>query len=113
MKTIDEIKDKVFNYSFIGCHGGLIKLPDCGTCTVMWGYNEAGYEHVSVSPKHKYKIPSWDDMAYMKDVFFNDEEEAYQIMPKHSEYVNLKDNCLHLWRPSNGKTLDDLVLMEK
>ena len=48
-------------------------------------------------------------MCELKDMFFDDEEEAYQIMPKKSEYVNLKDNCLHLWRPSNGKTLNDLI----
>lgn len=38
--------------------GGLIKLPDCGTCSVMFGENDGGWEHVSVSPKHKYKIPT-------------------------------------------------------
>ncbi len=43
----------------------------------------------------------------------NEEEEAYQIMPKHSKYVNLKENCLHIWRPSNGKRLDDLVIRKK
>lgn len=88
---------------------GYISLPDCGTCTVIWGYNESGYEHVSVAPKRKWVIPTWDDMTVLKSVFFDDDEEAYQIMPKGSEYVNLKTNCLHLWRPKNGKTLDDLV----
>lgn len=88
---------------------GLVKLPDCGTCTVVWGYNEDHYEHVSIAPVHESRIPSWDDMATLKDIFFLEEEEAYQIMPKHSEYVNLKRNCLHLWRPANGKRLDDLV----
>lgn len=110
MRTIEEISDKIWNYQqFAGINAAAIKLPDCGTCSVVWGYNEDGYEHVSVSPKHKYKMPTWDDMAYLKDVFFYDEEEAYQIMPKHSEYVNLKENCLHLWRPANGKVLYDLV----
>lgn len=49
--------------------GGLIKLPDCGTCSVMFGENEDGWEHVSVSPKHKYKMPTWDDMCVLKDIF--------------------------------------------
>lgn len=91
----------------LGGYAGMIKLQDCGTCSVVWGYNEDGYEHVSVSPMKKYRMPSWDDMARLKDVFFDPEEEVYQIMPKHSEYVNLMGNCLHLWRPSNGKRLDD------
>lgn len=88
--------------------GGLIKLPDCGTCSVMFGENEDGWEHVSVSPKHKYNIPTWNDMCVLKDIFFDDEEEVYQIHPKKSEYVNLSENCLHLWKPI-GRELGELV----
>ena len=88
--------------------GGLIKLPDCGTCSVMFGENEDGWEHVSVSPKHKYKIPTWGDMCTLKDIFFDDEEEVYQIHPKKSQYVNLSENCLHLWKPI-GHELGELV----
>lgn len=76
-----------------------IKLPDCGTCSVVWSENEDGWEHVSVSPKKKFNTPTWNDMCVLKEVFFRDDEEAYQIHPKKSEYVNIQDNCLHLWKP--------------
>lgn len=92
-------------------HCAMVKLPDCGTCSVIWSSNEGGYEHVSVSPKKKFRIPTWDDMCALKDIFFGDEEEVYQIHPKKSHYVNLKENCLHLWKP-NGHELDDLLEME-
>lgn len=65
--------------------------------SVVFGYNECGWEHVSVSP-YNGKTPSWDDMCEIKDMFWNDEEAVIQIHPKKSEYVNLLDNCLHLWR---------------
>ena len=93
--------------SIIG-NSALIKLPDCGTCTVVWDDNESGYEHVSVSPVKKFNIPSWNDMCIVKDVFFEDEEEIYQIHPKKSEYVNLQQNCLHLWKVK-GHDLGELV----
>lgn len=49
------------------------------------------------------------DRVYMlKDIFFDDEEEVYQIHPKKSEYVNLSENCLHLWKPI-GHELGELV----
>lgn len=102
MKPYKEIVEsgKVWDTVMLGkLVGGLIKLPDCGTCSVMFGENEDGWEHVSVSPKHKYKTPTWDDMCALKDIFFDDEEEVYQIHPKKSEYVNLSENCLHLWKP--------------
>ena len=68
-------------------HCAMVKLPDCGTCSVIWSSNEGGYEHVSVSPKKKFRIPTWDDMCALKDIFFGDEEEVYQIHPKKSHYV--------------------------
>lgn len=113
MRTLEEIKEKskMWNYEcmFGILHSGLIKLPECGTCVVCFGYNEDGYEHVSVSPKKKFVLPSWNDMAVLNDIFFREEEESYQIMPKQSEYVNIKQNCLHLWRPSNGRLLRELI----
>lgn len=110
MRSYDEIKKNTWNIQPIGegkC-SALIKLPDCKTCSVVWGTNEDGYEHVSVSPLKKILLPSWDDMAYLKDVFFDDEEEVYQIHPPKSQYVNIKDNCLHLWRPVSGRKLVEL-----
>ena len=65
--------------------------------TVVFGFDEDGWEHVSVSP-YKGKLPTWNDMCDIKDIFWNDEEVVIQIHPKKSEYVNIMDNCLHLWR---------------
>lgn len=66
--------------------------------SVCFGPNEGpGWEHVSFAP-FSGKTPSWDDMCELKDLFFLDEEEVYQIHPAKSRYINLKDNCLHLWR---------------
>ena len=47
-------------------------------------------------------------MCVLKDIFFDDEEEVYQIHPKKSEYVNQQENCLHLWKPI-GHELGELV----
>ena len=89
-------------------HTAWIKLPDCGTCSVIWSENEDGMEHVSISPKKKLRIPTWDDMCVLKETFFRDSEEAYEIHPKKSEYVNMVENCLHLWKPI-GQELGDLI----
>ena len=110
MKTQKEIltNPRIWSYKPGIMDAALVKLPDCGTCSVIWGNNEDGMEHVSISPVHKFRIPSWDDMCALKDIFFYDEEEAYQIHPKKSEYVNFKSNCLHLWKPI-GHELQELV----
>ena len=111
MKKLEEIlsNERIFGFGNVSLmYSAWVKLPDCGTCSVVWGYNEDGMEHVSVSPKKKFRIPTWDDMCVLKDIFFEDEEEAYQIHPKKSQYVNAVDNCLHLWKPV-GHEIDELV----
>ncbi len=90
-------------------YSALVHLPDCGTGTLIIGYNEDVFHHVSVSPIKKYNVPTWDDMALLKQWCFEPEEEVYQIHPAQKEYINIKDNCLHLWQPANGKRLCDLL----
>lgn len=111
MRDLKEIinNSKIWGYEiFMGENSAWIKFPDCGTCSVIWSYNEEGWEHVSVSPKKRFRIPSWLDMCTLKEVFWEDEEEAYQIHPKRSQYVNCAENCLHLWKPV-GHEIDELI----
>lgn len=94
MKKIEDIlnSERIWGHTIVfPVHTAWIKLPDCGTCSVIWSENEDGMEHVSVSPKKKFRVPTWDDMCVLKDVFFEDEEEAYQIHPKRA-------SMLMLWR---------------
>ena len=108
MKEHSEWKDRIGETEFFfNTYSGWINLPDVGMASVVVGANEDGMEHVSVAPVNKHKLPTWNDMCYVKNIFWDDEEEAYQIMPKKSEYVNIKGNCLHLWKPI-GKELRDL-----
>ena len=60
----------------------------------------AGWEHLSVSFKNK--IPSWECMNEMKEMFFNDDEECFQLHPKKDNYVNNNEYTLHIWRPVDG-----------
>lgn len=83
---------------------GSVHLPDCKGCSVVWS-RKGDYEHVSVSPNKKFAIPTWHDMCTLKAIFFRDDEEAYQIHPKNAQYINMVDNCLHLWRRKDGREL--------
>ena len=59
-----------------------------------------GWEHVSVSLEDR--IPAWEEMCYMKDLFWNKDEAVMQLHPPESEYINNHDFCLHLWKPLNA-----------
>lgn len=120
MKRFDEISkySEIWNVTRLSFgQSAFIKLPDCGTCSVLWDDNVDGWEHVSVSPVKKFNkvglenLPTWNDMCVLKDVFFYDDEEAYQIHPKKSEYVNFQSNCLHLWKP-RGHEINEVLRIE-
>lgn len=61
------------------------------------GDDDVPWEHVSVSTRTR--VPTWEEMCWVKELFFQDEEAVVQIHPRKSDYVNFHANCLHLWRP--------------
>ncbi|MFV2055406.1 MAG: hypothetical protein ACC707_03020 [Thiohalomonadales bacterium] len=63
----------------------------------MRASNGADWEHVSVSLVHR--VPSWEEMCWVKDLFWDDEDVVVQYHPRKSEYVNIHPYVLHLWRP--------------
>ena len=65
-----------------------------------------GWEHVSVSLRNLSnepieRCPTWDEMCYIKSLFFKLEEYAMQFHPPLSKYVNNYSYVLHLWRPTD------------
>jgi len=56
-----------------------------------------GWEHVSVSTETR--CPTWDEMNFIKDLFWGDDECVMQLHPPRSDWVNNHQYCLHLWRP--------------
>lgn len=62
------------------------------------GVPEYPWEHVSVSRKDR--CPTWDEMCQIKAIFWDEEDAVVQYHPPKSEYVNIHQFCLHLWRPT-------------
>lgn len=60
----------------------------------------AGWDHVSVSTPGR--PPTWEEMCFVKDLFFDPEECVVQFHPPASVYVNRHKSCLHLWRKQDG-----------
>lgn len=73
-----------------------------GSVIASWG---GGWDHVSVSPKKLNKVPTWDDMCLIKELFFKDDEAVIQVHPPKDEYVNNMPNCLHLWRANDKQMI--------
>lgn len=57
--------------------------------------------HVSVS--HASRYPTWEEIKDVRRDFFGTKHEAIMFLPPDNEYVNLHENCFHLWAKANGE----------
>lgn len=91
---------------------GAFRIPHAKTgvtLTVMVASGESAradlgaayaWDHVSVSLPNR--PPNWAEMAFIKSVFWGDDETVMQLHVPTAEHKNLHPNCLHLWRPLNA-----------
>jgi hypothetical protein len=59
------------------------------------------WDHVSVSLSNR--TPCWEEMDFIKRLFFNPEEVVMQLHVSSAEHISMHPYCLHLWRPLDGK----------
>lgn len=82
----------------------MVKAPTTRRMLYIIISNGDGWDHVSVSPAElsDQKTPTWEEMLFVKDLFFEPEETVIQYHPPQSKYINLHVGCLHLWRPQDA-----------
>jgi len=74
-------------------------------CLASDGMKGVEWEHVSIravknfNGKWKDLIPTWAEMCFIKQLFWDDEDVVMQLHPRKSDYVNIHESVLHLWRP--------------
>lgn len=86
-----------------GNNGAFLVPPPAGHTSVLMvvASDGAGWEHVSVSLPTR--CPTWEEMAYVRSVFWSPDVAVMQLHPPASEYVNNHSFCLHLWRPLDAE----------
>lgn len=60
---------------------------------------EEQWDHVSVSLSGR--CPNWQEMCFVKDLFWEPHETVMQLHPPSHLHVNYHPHCLHLWAPRN------------
>jgi hypothetical protein len=80
-------------------HNGAFEIPIDNKKFIIIASDGLGWEHVSVHIKNIERCPKWNEMCEIKEMFFEDDEVVMQLHPKKTEYVNIHDYTLHLWRP--------------
>lgn len=83
------------NGAFLGKHGS--------TMLRIIASDGGGWDHVSVSLPTR--CPTWEEMCWVKRLFFSPDEVVMQLHPATSNYVNNHPHCLHLWRPQSAEEI--------
>lgn len=95
-RELEERKD--FEVLRVGFDGGIgvFTKGNLKGMSVIWSFG-GGWEHVSMDGRNR--MPTWDEMCQLKDIFFTEDECCVQYHPPKSEYVNNIPYCLHIWKP--------------
>lgn len=91
---------------------GLFVIPlnsHCYALVIASNGNEAvPWEHVSIrmgerrKKKLRDRIPTWEEMCKVKDIFWDKDECVMQLHPPQEDYVNIHPCVLHLWKPHDN-----------
>jgi len=86
-------------------NNGAFYLASCEPGWMLWliASDGLGWEHVSVraTNEKRDRVPTWREMAFIKDLCWDGEDVVVQFHPRKSEYVNCHTCALHLWRPTS------------
>ena len=76
-------------------------------CIASWGM---GWDHVSITITEQDRCPTWEEMCFAKDIFWDEDETVIQYHPAKIDtviqyhpakidYINCHPYCLHIWKP--------------
>jgi hypothetical protein len=88
-------------------NNGAFRLPspESGWMLAIIASDGEGWEHVSVHAYRPFgeqqRTPTWKEMAFVKQQFWDAENVCVQFYPRESEYVNNHPHTLHWWRPTD------------
>jgi hypothetical protein len=103
LNYLNKYRKELFKGNLGDEHNGVFLIPIENKNFFVIASDGMDWEHVSVSINNVDRCPKWNEMCKIKEMFFEDDEVVMQLHPKKSEYVNLHEYTLHLWRPINQK----------
>lgn len=87
-------------------NNGTFMMPVNETAMAHIQASDGGdWEHVSVSVTltDRARCPTWDEMAFVAKVFWDEDDVLVQYRPAKADYVNCHPYVLHWWRPIGQK----------
>lgn len=61
-----------------------------------------GTEWIHISVSRVDRLPTWQELSKVKEEFLGSDAEAYHIIPRASDFVNIHNYCMHIWSHVNN-----------
>lgn len=83
-------------------NNGAFSIPGSDNLTfIAIASDGMGWDHVSVHIAGIFRCPTWEEMCFIKDLFWEPDECVIQYHPPQNIYVNVHTHTLHLWKPQS------------
>lgn len=80
-----------------------VYLLDFATVIFSRELREDGKEQLHASISHPFRIPTFEEVKYMRYKLFPNNMKVAMIFPPKEEYVNLEPHTLHLFQMMEGE----------
>lgn len=81
-------------------NNGAFSIPGPNNQTfIVVASDGMGWEHVSVHVAGVNRCPTWEEMCFIKDLFWEPHECVIQYHPPQNIYIDAHPYTLHLWKP--------------
>lgn len=105
LRYFDRYRKRLYDGSYGDNKVGFFWIPKAKGYYQVYATTGGGWDHVSFcllteNGKFEKRIPKWNDVCKIKEMFFDSIEDVVEIHPKAEDYVNEHPYVLHLWKPT-------------
>jgi len=81
--------------------GQICQIYSTSTDCIIMVSSEMSGKHLSIS--HKDRYPTWDEIKTARYELIDKNVDSIMYLPKEGEYVNVHENCFHVYEvPADG-----------
>lgn len=70
---------------------------------------EDGKKWLHMSMSHRKRVPTYDELMYLKRHWIGDDRKAIMVLPEKDKHINIHPFVLHLWCCVDGDAIPDFT----
>lgn len=93
----------------LGADGGMYERSDGLRVITSAAREEDGKRWLHVSCSRRSRVPPYEELVVVRNLFIGDDRAAIQVFPPRSRHISIHRYCLHLWCCLDGSPLPDFA----